>query len=318
MEALEVRLFGQLHIQRGQQVVTDQLPPKLKELLCYLLLFGDRPHPRETLASLLWANSSTAQSKRNLRQALWQLQSSAAVREPVGAGDLLLVDAYWIQLNPAASVWLDVQVLDHAYSRSEGMPGLALDARQIQVLHAAVELYQGDLLEGWFQDWCLHERERLQNIYLCILEKLMDHCETYGQYEAGLAYGARVLQCDGARERTYRRLMRLHCLAGERSAAVRAYDRCAKALRQELDVAPSDQTVALYQRVRKGHLKVIPRRPAAFRPPREPLSPGSLALSRQLRQIQEDLARLQDQLEDAIHRVEQIENRRLERSARQL
>ena len=317
MEVLEVRLLGQLHIQRGKQVVTDLLTPKLQELLCYLLLFGDRPHPREPLASLLWASSSTAQSKRNLRQALWQLQSSAAIRDHADTTDLLLVDAHWIQLNPAANVWLDVQALDQAYSRSEGMPGLMLDATQIQVLQAAVELYQGDLLEGWFQDWCLHERERLQNIYLCVLEKLMDHCESCGQYEAGLAYGARVLQCDGARERTYRRLMRLHYLAGERSAAIREYDRCVKALRRELDVTPSDRTVALYQQVRKGHLRVISRTATSRCPPGEPLGSERLDLLSQLKEIQMDLVHLQDQLEDAIRRAEQVEVRRADRSARQ-
>jgi len=40
-------------------------------------------------------------------------------------------------------------------------------------LQEAVRLSYADLLEGWYQDWCLYERERLQNIYLLILDKLM-------------------------------------------------------------------------------------------------------------------------------------------------
>ena len=40
-----------------------------------------------------------------------------------------------------------------------------------------------------------------------------------------LAYGARILHCDRARERTHRRLMRLHFLAGDRTAALRQYPR---------------------------------------------------------------------------------------------
>ena len=315
MEILRVRLLGQLHIQRGEQVVTNLLPPKLQELFCYLLLFRDRPHQRETLASLLCSTSSTTQSKRNLRQALWQLQSSAAIRDDAGHSDLFLVDARWIQLNPTANLWLDVQALDQAYSRSEGMAGLVLDATQIQALHDAVELYQGDLLEGCFQDWCFHERERLQNIYLCVLEKLMDHCEVYGQYEAGLAYGARVLQYDGARERTFRRLMRLHYLAGERSAAMRQYDHCVKTLRRELDVTPSARTVALYQQVRKGHLKVMTRRPTSQSRPSEAPEPERSEMLRQLRQMQRDLDHLQEQLGDAIRKAEQVGSRKTDRPA---
>jgi hypothetical protein len=39
-----------------------------------------------------------------------------------------------------------------------------LNEAQAQLLKDAVNLYCGDLLEGWYQDWCLFERERLQSI----------------------------------------------------------------------------------------------------------------------------------------------------------
>lgn len=316
MDSLQVCLFGQLHIQRGDQMLTDQLPPKLQELFCYLLLSRDRPHSRETVASLLWATSSTAQSKRNLRQALWQLQRSTALCGSARNGDLFLVDAHWIQLNPSADLQLDVEALDQAYAHTEGVPGRALDANQVQALHEAVSLYRGDLLEGWFQDWCLCERERLQNIYLCVLDKLMDHCETCCQYEAGFAYGARVLQCDGARERTYRRLMRLHFLAGDRSAALRQYDLCVAALRRELDVAPSDRTIDLYRRVRNGQFRALPRTGLPSRGASGPAGSQCTDLVAQLRLMQRDLARLQGQVEEAIRRAERTGDRQVGGSPR--
>ncbi|NIN69138.1 MAG: hypothetical protein GTO63_31510, partial [Anaerolineae bacterium] len=81
---------------------------------------------------------------------------------------------------------------------------------------------------------CLYERERLQNMYLAILDKLVSYSEVQGAYEAGLGYGSRILSYDGARERTHRRLMRLYYLAGDRTAALRQYDSCVEALRREL------------------------------------------------------------------------------------
>jgi DNA-binding SARP family transcriptional activator len=297
--------------------VTDLIPPKLQEMFCHLLLFRDRPHPRETLASLLWPASSTAQSKRNLRQALWQLQRSDALRDGSDHSDLFLVDAHWIRLNPEADLWLDVEVLEQVFSRVEGVPGRALDAAQVQALREAVELYQGDLLEDFFQDWCLYERERLQSIYLCVLDKLMDHSETSGQYEAGLVYGARALQWDGARERTYRRLMRLYYLSGERSAAMRQYDLCVQALRRELDVAPSERTIALYQQVRNGRLRARPRTAGPRGRQIGPDSSERSELLGQLRQMQRDLARLQGQLGDAIRRAERVGGREAEPLVRQ-
>ncbi len=64
-------------------------------------------------------------------------------------------------------------------------------ARQYQVLAAqalpdAVDMYWEDSLESWFQDWCLYDRVRLQNIYLGVLDKDMGRCEACGEYEVGL------------------------------------------------------------------------------------------------------------------------------------
>ena len=135
-----------------------------------------------------------------------------------------------------------------------GVPGKEFSPQDAQNLKAAVGLYRGDLLPGCYEDWCLFERERLQNAYLDVLDKLMDYCEAHQQYEAGLTYGSAALRLERARERTHRRVMRLAWRAGNRSAALRQYERCVIALREELEVEPSRSTVALYQHIRTGQL----------------------------------------------------------------
>jgi DNA-binding SARP family transcriptional activator len=66
MSILRVSLFGKFRVQLGEQVMTSLNVRKVQELFCYLLLYRDRPHPREALASLLWGDSSTAQSRKYL------------------------------------------------------------------------------------------------------------------------------------------------------------------------------------------------------------------------------------------------------------
>jgi DNA-binding SARP family transcriptional activator len=300
MDPLSVRLFGQFQVQCGEEVLTECFPPKLQELFCYLLLFRDDAHRREMLASLLWPDSTTTHSKRNLRQALWQLQSLAALGDMLRNCDVLLVDARWIHLNPQANLWLDVQAFEDALSRSEGVPGRALDAHQAEALAAAVGLYQGDLLQGCYEEWCLYERERMQNAYLHNLDKLIDYSETCGEYKAGLAYGDRALQCDGARERTHRRLMRLHYLAGERAAALRQYDHCVEALHRELGVEPAARTVALYQRIRLGQFVDAPQS-LRGRTGSTGAAPESWpGMVEHLRGLRAEVAELQDQVQRAL------------------
>jgi DNA-binding SARP family transcriptional activator len=254
MSALRISLFGKLHVQSGEHVLTSLSARKAQELFCYLLLYRDRPHPRETLAGLLWGDSLTARSKKYLRQALWQLQAALECQSEPTDGRLLIVELDWVQLNAEADLWLDVAVFEQAFGLARGTPGRELDVPSVQALQRAAQLYRGDLLEGWYQDWCLYERERLQNMYLAMLDKLMGHCEAHRDYERGLAYGTCILRYDRARERTHRRMMRLHCLAGDRTAALRQYERCVVALDEELGVDPATRTVALGQRIRADRL----------------------------------------------------------------
>lgn len=250
MPRLNVRLFGKFSVLLNEKLVTGLDAFKLQELLSYLLVFRTAPHARETLAALLWGESSTAQSKKYLRQALWQIQSALDSRDDSTHDRLFSVEPDWIAVDDRADLWLDVAVFDQAFTRAREIRGQDLDPLVAQTLEEAVQLYQADFLAGWYQDWCVCERERLQTNYLIMLDKLMSYCEVQQKYETGLTYGLTVLRYDRARESTHRRLMRLHYLAGDRTGALRQYENCVTALQEELGVKPSRHTVALYEQMR--------------------------------------------------------------------
>ncbi len=254
MGRLDVRLFGKFAVHRDGEVLGDLGSRKVQELFAYLLLHRARPHHREILADVLWNDSPSAQSRKCLRQALWRLQALLGSHTDPPSARVLLVERDWIQLNPDADVWSDVAEFEEALDRVQGAAGHRLDARRARIVDSAIHLYQGDLLEGWYQDWCVYERERLQQIYLVMLDKLMEYCEARHDYESALMYGSLVLRHEPARERTHRRLMRFHYLSGDRTSALRQYDRCVLALRQELGVRPARRTTALYERIREDQV----------------------------------------------------------------
>ncbi|MEP6637634.1 MAG: BTAD domain-containing putative transcriptional regulator [Acidobacteriota bacterium] len=247
---LRIRLFGRFSVFLNERPINGLYANKLQELLSYLLVHRDSPHARETLATLLWGDNSTAQSKKYLRQALWQLQSALESRDEKSRRRALNVEPDWVCLNKDADIWLDLEVFEQAFARAREVAGQHLDATSAAALEAAVQLYQGDLLEGWYQDWCVCERERLQTNYLIMLDKLMSYCEIKQRYETGLTYGLTVLRYDRARESTHRRLMRLYYLAGDRTGALRQYEHCVAALKEELGVKPSRLTASLYEQMR--------------------------------------------------------------------
>lgn len=289
MQTLSLSLFGKLKIECANRSLISLEARRAQELLCYLLLYRERLHEREKLATLLWPESNATQSKRYLRQTLWQLQSALGqVTEHTPA--LLCVDHERIGISTKSDYWLDVDVLESAYAVAVDRAGRDLCAQQASSLQDAVNLYHDDLLEGWYQDWCIYERERLQNIYLALLDKLVDYHEYQQSYEAGLRCGMQILRIDRAREQTHYQLIQLYHLAGNRSAAIRQYESCVAALREELDVPPAPRTVALYQQISQGPSRGFIAMPL----PKSSAQPTDTL--RHLEQIQTTLTHLQAQV----------------------
>jgi DNA-binding SARP family transcriptional activator len=249
MSPIAVSLFGQFRVSHQEQVIQDLNKAKVQELFSYLLLHRQHPHHREALATLLWEELPFEQSKRYLRKVLWQLQAPFSGLIPAEAPQILNVQGEWIQINAAADITLDVSQLENAFACCQGKTGRQLSAAEAALLQTAASVYTADLLEGWFQDWCLYTRERLQQMYLLVLDKLIDYCLAHAQYDNAIAHCFRILQIDIAHERTHRYLMQLYYLSGNRTQALRQFDVCAATLERELQVAPGRQTIALRDRI---------------------------------------------------------------------
>ncbi|HYX51100.1 MAG TPA: BTAD domain-containing putative transcriptional regulator [Ktedonobacteraceae bacterium] len=304
MVKLRIQLFGKFSVRRNESILDGFDARKIQELFSYLLLHRDHSLPRETLASILWPETTTPQSKKNLRQALWQLQSALGTQNEPIHERLLLVEPDWVQLNSEANLWLDVAEFEQVFNLIQKTPGQEFDSSTAQLLQDIVQLYQGPLLEGWYQDWCLLERERLQSMYLAMLDKLMSYFEVHYDYETGLLYGMRIMCYDRARERTHRRMMRLYYLLGDRAEALRQYERCAAALDEELGISPSKSTKALYRQIQADQLDEFSLSPGGGDTPPEVPAPSLLEILGRLAQVNRSITELQNQVQQSIQMVE--------------
>ncbi|MFJ4790073.1 AAA family ATPase [Streptomyces sp. NPDC088794] len=216
------------------------------------------------ISELLWPDIEPGVARKYLRQTLWRLNSAIQDRpsEPGRAPgeetpELVVVDPNSIRINPAASWWLDVDAFEESYAKVRDTPGQALSDDQAHRVEYALGLYRGDLLATWYHDWCDHERDRLRQANLAMLDQLMGHCEAHGLYAKGVGFGQAVLRHDAAREPTHRQLMRLHYAAGDRTAALRQYQRCTSVVNHEFGVGPSADTTVLYEHIRADRAEDI-------------------------------------------------------------
>jgi DNA-binding SARP family transcriptional activator len=170
------------------------------------------------------------------------------VLEPDGVprGTYLLTPSVGeIGFNSESNHWLDVDVLETKAKRILDRSCKTLIDKEACDLEDALKLYTGELLEGFYDDWALSERERLRSLYLKGQATLLCHYQNTGAYDRALACGHRILNLDPLREEIHREMMRLYVRNGQRAQAIRQYEKCREILAVELEVSPMEETRTL-------------------------------------------------------------------------
>jgi DNA-binding SARP family transcriptional activator len=238
---LSVSLLGDFCIKHDNVPVSGIDTPRLRSLLVYLMLHRDAPQSRSHLSFLFWPDTSEAQAHTNLRNLLHHLR-----RALPNADSFLETKVQTLQWRYDTPFVLDVDDLKTSLAHAE----LALKSNDPtaarEALEQAVCLYKGDLLPSCYDDWIIPQREGLHQAFLNALEHLICMLEDQRDYQAAIVYAQNLLRYDPLHEATYRRLIRIHALNGDRAGALRVYHTCTTILQRELDVKPSAVTQEAY------------------------------------------------------------------------
>lgn len=207
---------------------------------------------RESLVALLWPELEPSRARAILRRNLSLLRSALE-------GEGLAVDGQMVGIDPQADLWLDVAEFQrlvrawegHAHPREEVCP------RCLEDLEAAAALYRGDFMAGYglrdsaaYDDWQFFQAEELRRDLASALERLARGHSARGSQDSALLHARRWLSLDPLHEPAHRLLMELYARDGQRSAALRQYQECARILEVELGLGPSPETTALYEEIR--------------------------------------------------------------------
>lgn len=246
---LHIHLFGHLRLFEDTRRLKFSGLPKTLPLFAYLLLHRSQPLSRDTLAYTLWPDVPEAEARANLRRHLHDLRKALAAD---GADQpWLLVDTRTVQWNPEAPAWLDTFEFERL-------------SREAHHQAEAIALYTGDLLANLYDAWLEPERERLRQLYLVTLTRLMERYRDRHDYLQAIAYAQQIMNHDPLREDAARDLIALRHASGDRAGAIQSYQTFARRLQDELGATPMPETIALYQTLlqQSGPLKPVPIRPA--------------------------------------------------------
>lgn len=238
---LELFLLGNPEVRLDGTPITRFRSSKTQALLYYLAVTG-RPHTRLALAGLLWGDLSDTQARLSLTQCLSNLRQLV--------GDYIIIERQSAAFNRAKLYWLDVET----FVAGAGSPH---PEAAIQQQRAAVDLYRGDFLAGFyvrdapeFETWALAEQAQLRKLAVQAIQTLATHHTRQGDLEQAITDTRRLLSLEPWHEEAHRQLMGLLAQNGQRSAALEQYAVCRRILQAELAVEPAVETVALYEGIR--------------------------------------------------------------------
>jgi len=234
---LQIRLLGQFELSLDKKRVT--IPSRVgQSLFAYLVLGAGTSHRREKLAGMFWPDTTEETARKYLRQELWRIRKVLAPSQK-DAIDYLLADEYTITFNRNSDYWLDV----HQVERPDS---------DLESLTSNLSFYQDELLPGFYEDWVVLERERLQSVFDTKMEQLLEQLIASERWTAVQEQAERWLTLGKTPEPAFRALMLAYGARGDMTKVSSVYQRCIAALDEQFGIEPSAETRALYDGLLKG------------------------------------------------------------------
>ena len=241
--SVHIYLLGRFEVVRDQRILKADAWSRRKAALLLQLLALERRMIKDQVIETLWPESGVNSGANNLYQTLHILRQTLDTALGSGSAEAVIsFESGTLSLN--ADVWVD----------AEAFEWLCTDTSP-EVLQQALTLYQGDLLpETLYDDWTQARRATLQHLHREAVLKLAAYRRDGGDYDTALSLVVPLLTHDPTDETAHRELMRLYALSGQRHEALRQYQRCVKALEDELGLTPDPATEALYAQILNGAL----------------------------------------------------------------
>jgi DNA-binding SARP family transcriptional activator len=261
MGDLSLTLLGPPEVRHADQLLLFSTRKELA-LLIYLAVEGG-VHARKTLSEQFWPEGDARHGRAALRITLLHLRHLLDEGADASPVPHLLIQRDTLGLDLTSALELDLHILLEAWTSARASTHTSLTMPEeahrslLARLQRAISLPRGAFLDGFslrdapaFDEWVRFQREYWHLRTSELFDRLSQLQFEAGELEAAIETVNRWLVLAPLHEDAYRRLMRLHFAAGDRAAALHAYDTCRTLLATGMQTEPTPETVALASRMR--------------------------------------------------------------------
>ncbi len=247
---MSIYAFGSFRVCLNGEFVREWRNAKSKMLFKYLVAHKRCSIAKECLMELFWPNNDPECARNNLNVAIYNIRQ--VLKGHVQGRHVIIYRDGHYGLSPEFRIWTDFEAFDQVLDRAQVHErGGDLD-QQIAALGELDELYGGDFLEeDRFEAWVSPLRQRYQDLYKAAIEMRAELYFDRRHYDRSLNMYKKINLIDPCDEQAHRRLMTCYVRLGQSHLAMRQFNSCVEALAREIDFAPDEATIGLFERIRR-------------------------------------------------------------------
>ncbi|MHB8933660.1 MAG: BTAD domain-containing putative transcriptional regulator, partial [Bellilinea sp.] len=241
---LTISTFGRIQIKLGDHGITsaEWMSQNARDLLLLLLT-----HPegltKEEIGEIFWPGSTPAELKLRFKNTIYRLRHAAGK-------DVVKFEGEIYTFNRGMDYEADYENFIQGLAAARRVENISLRTKS---LRAVINIYRGTFLPELSDQWVITERERLHQMAMDAMIQLAELQLQQGELDGVLMTSQFLLDFEPTHEPMACLAMRALAASGNIAAVIQQYDQLRAALHEELDAAPSLQTIRLYENLTKEH-----------------------------------------------------------------
>lgn len=233
-----IRTLGKIQVKVSGRILTtrDWMTQSVRD---FFLLIVSHPEgvTKEAIGEILWPNSTANELRLRFKNSIYR------VRRALGS-DVILFENDTYFFNKDLDYEFDVELFLDLIKKLDASQDLEQKMTQIRNV---LRVYKGIFLPEISSPWVATEREFLHKKHHSVLIEAARVSFELGYYDQAISFSQRVIASDQLDENAYRMAMRSYAAIGNQAGIVKEYERCRRAINDELGTPPSQQTRQLYE-----------------------------------------------------------------------
>ncbi len=238
---LKMLTFGGLSFYKRSEKVDDKLwqKKKRKMILAYLLLSPGKQLTKDQIVDIFYPDTPFESVENIFYQSISRIRKILSLNNEETKGkhnSMIIYKDKVLSQDPDFMYYIDSVEFEELCKKA-GASNTKNDEK-IDLYKKALDLYEGNFMEGYYDDWVEEKRQSLTNKFYNASTNLLELLSKQKRNNEIITYANKVLNTDKLNEYAYEELIRSHIENSNKNAAEKTYKDMMRNFRKETGDEP--------------------------------------------------------------------------------